>query len=344
MSPRRTAQAARRSAQVAALLLAAQATLAVPAAGPAAAERVPERAAPSCNGLAATIVGSPGVTLIGTPGDDVIVTKGAAQVDAGAGEDSICVTGKGTALVNAGPGDDFVGARSHQGKTFVSLGFGDDVFFGGPGDDRVWSQEASNQSSPDDRDEIDTGPGDDYVISGSSTAPNSDVVTLGPGDDTLSTFGFSAGAVLSGGLGTNSYQPLPGPDVSGDWRFDNVIGTASLDGVERLEWRAFQTFDLTGLHGPRLRYFGSRADESVRAGGTCRVVLRGRDGDDRLRVDEDGCNNLPAGDARLVGGAGNDLLYGADGDDVLRGGGGSDLADGGLGSDACVAETTLACP
>jgi Ca2+-binding RTX toxin-like protein len=344
MSSRRPALVTHRSAQVCAILLAAQLTLTGTSASPAAAEMIPERAAPSCNGLSATIVGSEGVTLIGTPGNDVIVTKGATRVDSGAGEDSICVTGKGTAVVNAGPGDDFVGARSHKGKTFVSLGFGDDVFWGGNGDDRVWSQESSNQSSPDDHDTIDTGAGDDYVISGSSTALNTDAITLGPGDDTLVTYGLSGGASLSGGLGTNTYQPLPGTDVEGEWVFDNVIGLATLDGVDTLAWRAFQRFTLTGLHGPRLRYFGSRAHETVLAGGVCRVVLRGRDGDDRLTVDADGCNNLPAGDARLVGGAGNDLLSGAAGDDVLRGGGGQDTADGGFGTDDCRAEKQVACP
>ena len=192
---------------------------------------MPERAAASCNGLTASVVGSPNGTLIGTAGDDVIVTKGATRVDSGAGNDSICVTGKGTAVVNAGPGDDFVGARTHKGKSFVSLGFGDDLFFGGDGNDRVWSQEASNQSSPDDTDVIDTGGGDDYVISGSSAAFNSDQITLGPGDDALVTYGFSSGASLSGGLGTNTYQPLPGPDVAGDWVFDNVTGQAAMDEI-----------------------------------------------------------------------------------------------------------------
>ena len=143
----------------------------------------------------------------------------------------LCHRAGARAVVNAGPGDDFVGARAHKGKTFVSLGFGDDVFFGGSGDDRVWSQEASNQSSPDDQDRIETGAGDDYVISGSSAAPNTDVVSLGPGDDALVTYGFAAGATLLGGHGTNTYQPLPGPDVSGDWTFDNVTGQATLDSV-----------------------------------------------------------------------------------------------------------------
>ena len=211
MSLRRPAQVARTGALLGALLLAAPLGLVALAGPPAQAELGPERAAPTCNGLPLTAEGSPNGTVIGTAGDDVILTRGATRVDAGAGDDSICVTGKGTAVINAGPGDDFVGARAHKGKSFVSLGFGDDAFYGGDGNDRVWSQEASNQTSPDDSDLIDTGGGDDYVISGSSTALNTDVVTLGPGDDALVTYGSSGGASLSGGLGINTYQPLPGP-------------------------------------------------------------------------------------------------------------------------------------
>ena len=212
-----------------------------------------------------------GGTLIGTAGNDVIVTRGAARVDTGAGDDSICVTGRGSAVVNAGPGDDFVGARAHKGKTFVSLGFGDDIFFGGSGGDRVWSQEASNQSSPDDQDRIETGAGEDYVISGSSVAPNTDVVSLGPGDDALVTYGFAAGATLLGGHGTNTYQPLPGPDVSGDWTFDNVTGQATLDSVTRLVWTSFQRFDLKGLHGSTSRFLGQQGQ---RVGGDRRNLPR----------------------------------------------------------------------
>jgi Ca2+-binding RTX toxin-like protein len=301
-------------------------------------------AAATCNGRTPTMdEGSPGETILGTAGDDVIITGGAARVDTGAGDDSICITGKGPAIVNAGPGDDFVGARAHQGKTFVSLGFGDDRFIGGDGPDRVWSQESSNQTSSDDSDTILTYGGDDYVISGSSTALNTDIVALGTGDDGLVTYGFSSGAVLSGGPGSNSYQPLPGPGVSGSWDFDNVEGQATLDEVTRLTWRGFQRFDLAGVQGDRLRFRGSKASETVSGGGACEVVLRGRAGNDRLTVDDEGCNGLPAGDALLVGGGGDDVLKGAGGDDVLRGGGGGDSADGGAGDDRCLAESRVNC-
>jgi Ca2+-binding RTX toxin-like protein len=343
MSPRHPAHATRTGVVVGALVLVATAGLGDSWSSAAQAAEVPQRAAPICNGQAPTQTGQPGQSLLGTAGDDVIVTRGAPRVDSGAGDDSICVTGRGTTVVNAGPGDDFVGARPHKGKTFVSLGFGDDAFFGGKGADRVWSQESSNQSSSDDQDRIETGGGDDYVISGSSTAPDTDTVSLGPGDDVLVTYGFAAGATLLGGLGTNTYQPLPGPDANGTWSFDNVLGQATLDSETRLAWTSFQRFDLKGLHGPRTIFLGSRASELVVAGGTCRVVLRGRAGSDRLTVDAEGCNSFPAGDARLVGGPGDDDLNGSDGNDVLRGGGGDDSADGGAGIDQCTAEVEISC-
>lgn len=343
MPPRRHAPAIRSSAVLGTLVLTAVTVVGGSWQMPAGAVEAGPRAASLCNGLVPTIEGEPDATVLGTAGNDVIVTKDAARVDSGAGDDSICITGRGTAVVNAGPGDDFVGARGHQGKSFVSLGFGDDVFLGGSGDDRVWSQEASNQSSSDDQDRVEPGAGDDYVISGSSAAPNTDVVNLGPGDDQLVTYGLTAGAILLGGLGTNTYQPLPGSDVAGEWTFSNVIGQATLDSVVRLQWTSFQRFDLRGLHGSTARFLGSRASESVTLGGTCRAVLRGRAGDDRLVVDAEGCSSLAAGDARLVGGPGDDVLMGSAGDDVLRGGGGRDRADGGEGLDQCIVENSVSC-
>jgi Ca2+-binding RTX toxin-like protein len=334
MSPRRHAPVVRTVASACALL--ASLLLAAGSSTVAQAEERPIGNEPTCNGQTPTMTGAPGDNLLGTAEDDVVITNGAVRVDTGAGDDSICVTGQGSVVVNAGPGNDFVGARAHVGRTFVSLGFGNDRYVGGDGPDRVWSQESSNQTSPGDSDVIITNGGDDYVISGSSVALNSDTVFLGEGNDVLVTYGFSSSAVLTGGPGNNLLQPLPGPDVRGDWLFDNVAGTATMDGVTRLSWTSFRRFLLTGLQGERLRYRGSSAGETVVAGGTCQAVLRGRAGNDRLTVDDAGCNGLPAGNALLVGGAGADQLKGSAGDDLLRGGSGHDRGDGGAGDDSCV--------
>ncbi|MGA8255515.1 MAG: hypothetical protein WB767_02975 [Nocardioides sp.] len=69
---------------------------------PASAER-----ARTCQGATATMVGGPGIaTVQGTPGDDVIVSNG-SDVEAGAGDDRICLTGD-TLSIKAGSGDDSV--------------------------------------------------------------------------------------------------------------------------------------------------------------------------------------------------------------------------------------------
>jgi hypothetical protein len=60
----------------------------------------------TCQGQAATIVGTPGGQLTGTGGADVIVTNGATQVDALGGDDVVCVTGGSGINVILGAGAD----------------------------------------------------------------------------------------------------------------------------------------------------------------------------------------------------------------------------------------------
>ena len=48
----------------------------------------------TCQGQAATIVGTPGGQITGTEGADVIVTNDATRVDALGGDDLVCATGE----------------------------------------------------------------------------------------------------------------------------------------------------------------------------------------------------------------------------------------------------------
>jgi len=82
-------------------------------------------AAPTCNGLEATIVVPARQTRVdGTDGDDVIVsTAGSHVVLAGAGNDTVC-TSAGTDDIYPGPGDDW-----------VSPGDGADTLWDSPGSD-----------------------------------------------------------------------------------------------------------------------------------------------------------------------------------------------------------------
>jgi Ca2+-binding RTX toxin-like protein len=87
----------------------------------------PGQAPPTCNGLAATIVGTEGSDnpLDGTPGRDVIV---------GLGESDGISGGRGNDVIFGGAGDDFlVGGK---GKDTLLGQAGGDVFFGKAGKDR----------------------------------------------------------------------------------------------------------------------------------------------------------------------------------------------------------------
>ena len=71
-------------------------------------------AAETCQGVPATIVGTPEGRVVGTAGDDVIVSGGAWSVKAGDGDDLVCIPPmEGDLLgnvvqVDAGAGDDTV--------------------------------------------------------------------------------------------------------------------------------------------------------------------------------------------------------------------------------------------
>lgn len=71
----------------------------------------------TCNGVPATIVGTPGGRVFGTPLDDVIVSNGAEYVDGADGNDLICTTNtpahKSRAFsVSGGRGENVIDRRS----------------------------------------------------------------------------------------------------------------------------------------------------------------------------------------------------------------------------------------
>lgn len=106
---------------------------------------------PGCDGLLATIVGTPGHdNIAGTPNNDVIATlAGRDNISSGDGNDTIC-SGSGGDNINAGSGEDFVDSGS--GNDRISAGPGDDTVDGGP-----------------DRDYIFGGPGADICINAELT-------------------------------------------------------------------------------------------------------------------------------------------------------------------------------
>ncbi len=127
----------------------------------------------TCQGQAATIVGTPGGRITGTEGADVIVTNGATHVDALGGDDVVCATGATGINVVLGAGAD----------TFIDSSGGLHVIYAGT--------EAGTDTEADAIRSL----GFSLVTSGMAGRPNADTIDM---------------AQYSGYLFWNGVQTAPG--------------------------------------------------------------------------------------------------------------------------------------
>jgi Ca2+-binding RTX toxin-like protein len=282
-----------------------------------------QAAADTCQGLTATVVGTPGqYVLTGTEGDDVIVTNGAGPTLGLGGNDLVCVTGGTSPLlqvsVDAGAGDDVVDASAVNNSVTVELGAGSDTYTGSPYDETVHGGTSPYDGGPEvdtERDTITTGAGgDDFVVSGSDPAvPNGDDVVLGADDgagfgSNVSWTGLmAAGARLEGGGGAR----LAFGVGSGAVVVDAATGTLTEDGRAVLRWTGFDRYTTGGSKVPTpssFTFLGTdRAEEldlRFPDAHTTRQRIDMGGGDDTLGLGHD--NNLGARGSRYIGGPGND--------------------------------------
>ena len=297
----------------------------------------------TCQGEAATIVGTPDVALVGTDGDDVIVTNGSWVTFAQGGNDRVCVTGS-SGLVYAGFGDDVVDTTAaSSGRSF--LGPGADTYLGGPGTDFV--KAAGNPGSgaavgDQDVDVIEVGAGTATIYTGAPGKANADTIAVGDGNSTVYWSGRQTGGEVGFGSGRHRMRVSLRGDDQRDWRLGNGVGPSAGDAL--VHWTGVVR-DLSVLSFPdsaALTMIGSAAPELLKAR-ACRVVVEGRGGDDDLRLSflaGDGCSHQ---ERRLLGGAGADSLVGSRHGDILLGGTGRDIANGRGGKDQCRAEVRHQC-
>jgi Ca2+-binding RTX toxin-like protein len=307
-----------------------------------------DAAAPTCQGQPATVQGSQGFVQ-GTAGDDVIVLSGAASaVDAGAGNDLICLRGTKKILsIYPGAGDDVVDASGAGARTWTELGPGSDTITGSSFADEVIIGEHT--------DGVADVPGH-YVV---STGTGRDTVTLnekgavvdarlGRGNDLFVIYTAFAGpgSTLDLGVGTDSFV------VQDHWEYSDARGTALLIdlGLGIARWRdvdfALRRTENVSGYAERVEMHGSNERNRLFGHG-CDVDLRGRGGDDLIYLSSDNAVDIaPAlGDCqqdlrlRAYGTSGDDVLRGGKYHDVLIGGHGRDKAHGGPGGhDRCDAE------
>jgi M6 family metalloprotease-like protein len=145
-----------------------------------------------CNGLHATIVGTPGDDILtGTSDNDVINGMGGKDTMFGLeGNDTIC-GGHNSDIIEGGPGDDFL--FGNFGNDDLSGGAGNDDMIGGRGED-----------------DLDGGDGDD-TLSGWS---GDDELSGGDGNDSL--YGGDGDDFLLGGNGNDKLRGWIGDDIYAD--------------------------------------------------------------------------------------------------------------------------------
>ena len=178
----------------------------------------------TCQGQAATIVGTPGGQITGTEGADVIVTNDANRVDALGGDDLVCATGERSSYDSATGTSTFVPAI---------LGAGADTFI--PSERSGYTIYAGTVDGTDtEADVIRLSWTAGLVISGMPGQPNADIIDLGgSGDVRWSGIQTAPGAVsaVSYSIGTGS---LSVRSANGDVTMD---ASGTVTGVDtKLTW------------------------------------------------------------------------------------------------------------
>ncbi|GAA0912625.1 calcium-binding protein [Virgisporangium aurantiacum] len=271
-------------------------------AGSLATPTTPARAAPAtCNGLAATIVGTAGNDVItGTAGNDVIAAFGGNDTVSGLGGNDTACLGQGNDFFDGGTLNDTFVAEAGAAD-------GTDSFVGGAGTDRVSYGARTggvtvtldgvandgtlfeNDNNNIDVEEVIGGAGPDKILGNAATG----FVDGNAGDDIIDCSAGTRAAILVGRDGHDT--------ITGGTQADSILGFAGND-------------VLTG-GGGRDSIWGHAGTDRLLGGGDD-DILSGGDGNDALLGND--------GDDELLGDDGNDTLAGQADDDVLRGGDGDD--------------------
>lgn len=257
----------------------------------------------TCQGQAATIVGTPGGEITGTEGADVIVTNDAIRVDALGGDDLVCATG----------------TRGGYHSVFAILGAGADTFIPSErGGSTIYAGTVDGTDTEADvvRSSGTTG----LIISGMAGQPNADIIDLlssgeikwsgiqtAPGAVSVGADGFGILSVRSanGDVTVDASGTVTGADTALTWtgQFDRFDFTTSAeygrftfrgtDGIERVKVDAPTTYDRDiALRGG---YDDSYESNSL-GGKTTRITGDGKHnqllldlhGHDRVRADLSG--------------------------------------------------------
>jgi hypothetical protein len=269
----------------------------------------------SCEGVPATIVGTPGGRVDGTNGNDVIVSDGARIVYAYGGDDLICTTNTGpttassSVTVDGGTGANAVDRRGDASLEARADVFHANVFYGSDGPDDVFLT-STNQ--------VATGGGDDVVVWGSDRLPAADYtgsVDLGPGNDTFDQSGEAPIEPLRAAPRTSPDLTVDGGSGDDAASVDQTAdGPADLDLGTGL-WQAngatthLTGFEHFGIYDGLVDVRGSKGPDDVSVDNPTDLgTFQGRGGDDQLTIGN-GCTHSRTSSKRTIaGGAGEDRI------------------------------------
>jgi len=187
-------------------------------------------AAPPCDGMVPTIVG--------TEGDDVLTGTGGDDVIAGLGGNDTIVGGGGNDRICGGAGNDTIDGRAGNDRLFG--GDGADTLVGGAGNDRLEAGNGADDLTGDAGDDILLGEnGEDRIRGGAGNdfthgGDDDDDITDGDGADTI--IGGNGDDTLRGGAGNDFIDGGPGADrLLGEAGDDTLQGGAGDPaGINRL--------------------------------------------------------------------------------------------------------------
>ena len=244
----------------------------------------------TCNGLAATLVGTPGSTVTGTDGADVIVSNGATLVEAMGGDDVICTTSSVHTSGNVywvgvlgGAGNDVLDRRGDTDPKASSMLRGDagqDTIYGSPASDVV-------KGNDGEADRVETFGGDDQVgesfVAGEPADP--DTVDLGSGDDVFAAnYPFSPSLTVDGADGLDRIDMQLSTD--GSWVVDARGGRLRHGSDAAFGFGGFESYDAE-IRQPRgsVTFLGTDAGERFTATAR-RVTAKTAGGNDTVELSE----------------------------------------------------------
>jgi Ca2+-binding RTX toxin-like protein len=203
----------------------------------------------TCQGQAATIVGTPGGQITGTEGADVIVTNDAIRVDALGGDDLVCATG----------------VRGGYHSVFAILGAGADTFIPSErGGSTIYAGTVDGTDT--EADVIRSSGTGGLVISGMAGQPNADIIDLGSN---------GVGEVRWSGIQTAPGAVSVGPGMGGTLGIRSANGDVTMDAsgtVTGADTALTWTGQFAGLGFTTSAEYG-------------RFTFRGTSGTERVKVD-----------------------------------------------------------